>query len=157
MPSVLGCDYSTKAVDLVFLDEDTDAARWHSLPLPKGIAGLRHIRHSYAWAAELEDVYLVAIEDPFSAGRTAAKKLGRVCGAIVASLPSSVPDELIWWLRPDEWRMAIGLPGNGSKAQVAEWARERFAEQVELYSQDAVDALAMAVAAREINARAVAA
>lgn len=157
MSTVCGCDFSTKAIDLVYLDESTDLARWHSLPLERGIAGTRQIRHAYAWARELEDAYLVAIEDPFSAGRTAAKQLGRVCGAILASLPVSVPDEHVWLLRPDEWRMACGLAGNASKADVAAWARERFGEQVAIYSQDAVDALCVAYAAREINARAVAA
>jgi Holliday junction resolvasome RuvABC endonuclease subunit len=151
----LGIDYSSRAVDLCFLDADTLDAHWHSLPLERGIAGLRQIRYAYSWASELEDVYLVAIEDPMSAGRTSAKQLGRVCGAIVAALPRSVPTEHVWTLRPDEWRMAIGLPGNGSKAQVAAWAHDMFGVQVELYSQDAVDALAMAFAAREINARAL--
>lgn len=156
MSYVLGIDYSTKAIDLVFLDESAEACRWHSIPLARGIAGIRQVRHAYAWARELEDVYLVAIEDPYSAGRTAAKTLGRVDGAILSSLPSRIASEHVWRLRPDEWRMACGLPGNAPKRDVAEWAK-RFGSQVELWPQDAVDALAMAYAAREINARAVAA
>jgi Holliday junction resolvasome RuvABC endonuclease subunit len=151
MASVLGCDYSTHSVDLVYLDEDTLAARWHSIPLERGIAGVRAIRHAYAWQEKLEDVYLVAIEDPFSAGRTSAKQLGRVCGAILASLPT---EHEVWLMRPDEWRMACGLAGNAGKLLVADWVRERVPE-VELWSQDACDAYAMAYAAREINARAV--
>jgi hypothetical protein len=104
-------------------------------------------------------VYLVAIEDPFSAGRTAAKQLGRIAGAILASLPASVPDDLVWTLRPDEWRLANGLSGNAPKSMVASWARERFMDLdwLDMASQDALDALAIASAAREMNARAVAA
>ena len=155
---MLGVDFSSRAVDLVYLDESTDCARWHSIPLERGVAGTRQIRSAYAWAAELESVYLVAIEDPFSAGRTAAKQLGRVCGAIIASLPPSVPDEHVWLMRPDEWRMACGMAGNATKAQVAVWARERFAiDGLDMWPQDAIDALCVAYAAREINAKAVAA
>jgi Holliday junction resolvasome RuvABC endonuclease subunit len=158
MPSVLGIDARTRSVDLVFLDENVDAARWHSLPLEKGIAGLRQIRRTYAWAEKLEDVYLVAIEDPFSAGKTQAKQLGRVCGAIVASLPTSIDNDAVWWMRPDEWRMACGLAGNASKADAAEWARATFpGGDIGIYSQDAIDALGVAYAARAINARAIAA
>ena len=150
MSAVLGIDYSTKAVDLVFLDENEDSARWHSIPLERGFDGIRKIRHAYAWQRELEDVYLVVLEDPMSAGRTAAKQLGRVSGAIGTCLPV---ETVCWLLRPDEWRMACGLPGNGSKAQVASWAASRF--DCEMWSQDALDALAMAWAGREMIRRAV--
>lgn len=160
MRRVLGIDYSSRSVDLVYLDETTDAARWHSIPLPLGVvAGARAVREEYAWSANLEEVYLIAIEDAYSAGRVTAKGLGRVCGAILASLPSTFPREHVWIMRPDEWKLTCGLSGKARKLQVAEWARERFAaiDGIELWSQDALDALCIAYAAREINAKAVAA
>lgn len=156
MSRVLGIDYSTKAIDLVFLDESSDAARWHSIPLARGTAGIRQIRHAYSWARELEEVYLVAIEDPMSVGRSAAKVLGRVDGAILSSIPERISSDQVWRLRPDEWRMACGLAGNCPKSDVAGWALERF-PIISLWPQDAVDALAMAWAARDINAKAIAA
>jgi hypothetical protein len=151
MSRVCGIDLSTRSVDLVFLHETENAARWHSIPLERGIAGVRSIRRAYSWQAELEDVYLVAIEDPFSAGRTQAKQLGRVAGAILSSIPANLE---VWMMRPDEWRMACGMAGNASKRAVADWVRERMPE-VEMWSQDAADAYCIAYAAREINARAV--
>lgn len=165
MSSVLGIDYSTRGIDLVYLDESTDAARWHHIPLSKGIAGLRQIRHTYAWGAELEDVYLVAIEDAFSAGRAQAKHLGRVAGAVVASLPLSIADEHVWVMRPDEWRMACGMKGSAGKDEVMRWAHENLgargwlidAADLLTWGQDACDAYCIAYAAREINAKAVAA
>lgn len=63
MSRTLGIDCSTKAVDLVFLDEDSQTARWHSIPLPKGIAGLRTIRWTYSWAAELEREGYIAVTE----------------------------------------------------------------------------------------------
>lgn len=158
MSSVLGIDYSTRAIDLVYLDESTDAARWHRIPLEKGIAGIRQIRGGYAWAAELEDVYLVAIEDPMSVGMTQAKVLGRICGAVTAALPRS---HEVWLMRPDEWRMACGMKGNASKAAVYEFAilmgQEGGSEDWFRLPQDACDAFCIAYAARSINAKAVAA
>ena len=155
MPSVLGIDYSSRAVDLVFLDESTDTARWHSIPLERGVAGARSVRQKYAWGSALDDVYLVAVEDPMSAGLTVAKQLGRVCGAILSSLPWTLSDDLVWMLQPSEWKLACGLSGNASKQDVARWALERF--DCGMWSQDALDAVCMAHAARDINARALAA
>lgn len=156
MSSVLGIDYSTKAIDLVYLDETSDAARWHRIPLETGIAGIRKMRHAYAWAAELEDVYLVAVEDPMSVSMTSAKKLGRVCGAVMACIPQSLE---VWLMRPDEWRMACGMAGNASKAAVMEFAllmgQEAGTEDWFRLPQDACDAYCMAYAAREINAKAI--
>ncbi|MDW8339736.1 MAG: hypothetical protein RMM28_11415, partial [Thermoleophilia bacterium] len=147
----------------------TDAARWHHLPLPAGaVRSARELRRAYAWAAETEDVYLIAIEDPYSPRYGTAKRLATVAGAILASIPDAFADELIWLLRPDEWRLACGLPGNASKEHARLFCESKRlaaaqrraggpvsagAVQVGDWPQDACDAFCLAWAAREMNRR----
>jgi hypothetical protein len=114
-----GIDYSTHAVDVVLLDEDTGQATWHRTEL-KGADAFDRARR-LRWAQPIPDneweaVLAVGIEDP--RGHNAGA-LYRVQGAILARLPSFL---LVHPLIPSQWRKLVGLPGNASKAGVARWA-----------------------------------
>lgn len=156
--NVLGIDFSSSAIDLVYLQEDADIARWHRIPLEPGWQGVRKIRHSYAWAGELEGagVYLVALEQPMSSFRNSIAALNRIQGGILCSLPLELD---VWLLAPGEWHAGIGLGRNVStqkdpgRAALVSWALPHGAD--ESWPVDACAALAMAHTARGINERAV--
>jgi len=110
-----------------------------------------------------DDVYLVAIEEPFA--RVKGKSLlilNRVVGAVVASLPPElrVP-ERCWLVAPHEWKAGLGLKGKPSPDDI-----ERIAgtanpftgsEFREPASENARDAYCIAMWARDLNAKGVAA
>lgn len=158
--NVLGIDLSTKALDLVLLDEDDAGARWDRLPLPRTPSRLELARAvadavpGPSWF-EHHGVYLIAVEEPMGRNRQAIAALNCVLGAFGASLPHELPR---WTLRPAEWKIALGLPGTLSTTRGSErvqaWALEHGAERE--WPIDACVALAVAWVAREINARAVA-
>lgn len=158
MSAVLGCDFASAAIDLVYLDETEDRARWHRIPLEPGWQSARKMRHVYAWGSELADVYLAAIEQPLSMQRNSIAALNRVQGAILASLPLELD---VWLLAPREWKAGIGLkqnvstqPGKPGALGLRLWALKHGAD--EEWPLDACAALAMAYTAREINQRAIA-
>lgn len=158
--NVLGCDLSTRALDLVLLDENSEAARWTHLPLPKTSSRAdlaRAVTDAAPQPAWLEHhgVYLIALEQPMSTQRNAIAALNVVLGALVASLPADVP---CWTLAPWEWKHGIGLPGNTPTSKGSEllrsWAVEHGGESD--WSTDAYVALSVAYTAREANAAAIA-
>src|SRR5574337_1266141 len=108
-------------VDVVLVDEDTGAAEWQRWPLEGQDAfdRARSVRLAMPGRGWWEDhsVIALAIEEP--AGHN-TRPLNRVQGAILARLPASL---LVHPLRPSEWRKLVGLPGNASKAAVAERAK----------------------------------
>lgn len=159
MSAVLGIDFASAAIDLVFLDETEDVARWHRIPLEPGWTSSRMMRHKYAWGSELEHagVYLVALEQPMMQQRNSIAALSRIQGAILASLP---PEVAVWLLAPAEWKLGIGMKGNASTQlgkpgafALLGWALQHGAEQD--WPTDACAALAMAYTAREINQHAI--
>jgi hypothetical protein len=143
---IAGIDYSTRAVDVVLLDEDTDAATWHRFELEGNDAFDRarnagkafHIS-SLLW----DEIVAVGIEDPrgYNAGA-----LYRVQGAILGRIPTGV---LVHPLPPSVWRKTVGLPGNASKADVM---LHVFASTfgVGEWPQDACDAYCIALATRTL-------
>ena len=155
MPSVLGIDLSTKAVELVLLDENENQAAWDHLEL-RGTDALERLRdlprRMPRWASRwYEDagVYLVAIEAPYGRGQGGTEaKLNHVLGAVVACVPPTVP---IWLVAPHEYRAHLNLPGNAAKALVRQAVLELGAHQE--WAQDACDALAVAHYARDTNRR----
>jgi hypothetical protein len=119
---IAGCDYSTRFVDIVLLDEDTDAATWHRFPLKGQDAfdrarSVHHCDDGWPLMSSLgwEDVLAVGIEDPRGYG---AGSLYRVQGAILAAIPRGL---LVHPLIPSQWRKTVGLPGNASKDQVSQF------------------------------------
>ena len=157
--NVLGIDFASAAIDLVYLDENEDVARWHRIPLEAGWTSSRKIRHAYAWRSELEGagVYLVALEQPMGQERNTIAALSRIQGAILGALPLSLD---VWLLPPAEWKLGIGMKGNASTqkgkpgaGELVEWALDHGAGVG--WPIDACAALAMAYTAREINAKAI--
>jgi hypothetical protein len=122
--TVAGVDYSTRCIDVVLVDEDTDKATWHRFTLGglgDGFDRARTVRAAMPSAGWWEDhgVVAVGIEDPRGYG---AGFLYRVQGGILQCLPRDV---LVQPWIPSEWRSRVGVPGNCSKqlvaARVAEW------------------------------------
>jgi hypothetical protein len=149
---VAGIDLSTHAVDVVLLEEDSDAATWDRFPL-QGDTALRRtrsIREALPGRSWWEDqsVYLMAIEYPAGRFIKSLAPLFRIQGAIIACLPVDIE---LWELPPGEWKRAFGLPGSASKEEV-------FAHVANLWSngplailQDTADAYGIAYAARRLN------
>lgn len=113
MSVVAGIDFSTRAVDIVFLDENNvEPPTWYRYEL-SGANAFDRARQAKLLPAVWNDVLAVGIEDP--RGHNAGA-LYRVQGAILARIPGSV---LVQPWIPSQWRKAVGLPGNASKADVA--------------------------------------
>jgi hypothetical protein len=156
---IAGIDFSTRAVDVVLLDENTGHASWQRTELNGADAfdrarSLRwkHLIPDNAW----EDVLAVGIEDP--RGHNAGA-LYRVQGAVLARLPSFL---LVHPLVPSQWRKLVGLPGNASKQAVMLEAHHRlarrvlfglfgdFAERTPKWPSDACDAYCIALATQKL-------
>lgn len=149
---VVGADLSTFAIDLVRLDYDTDQAEWHRVDLgdaktPK-LDRIRNIGHRMPRGQWWDDVGLVGIERP--AGKFGVADVAAAYGAVLARIPERVA---VFQFRPAEWRKACGLPGNCSKHDVARFAAARWQpiDAMRNVTQDALDAWAIAYAARAIN------
>lgn len=167
--SICGIDFSTRAVDVVLLDEDTDAATWHRFELlgndafdrARNVEGNIPGRTDPLW----DEVVAIGIEDPRGYG---AGSLYRVQGAILASLPAWL---LVHPLIPSQWRKTVGLPGNASKDMIRaftgikRWhADPRFIPSsvttttdyeavIPAWPQDAHDAYCIALATRTLLER----
>lgn len=156
---VVGADLSTFAIDLVRLDYDTDRAEWTRVDLggpktPK-LDRIRRVRQVMPRGTWWDDVGLVGIEQP--AGHHGVADIAAIYGSVLQCIPSHLA---VFNLRPAEWRKACGLPGNCSKEAVAAWAHahrnpvgdpRRMGQQFDPWPQDAMDAYAIAYAARAIN------
>lgn len=150
---IAGIDFSSRAVDIVLLDEDTDAATWHRFELQGQDAfdRARDVRRAM-WASSSswwDDVLAVGIEDPRGYG---AGSMYRVQGAILACIPNS---KLVQPWIPSAWRKTVGLKGNASKEAVSEWAGPRLRQRAELGPYiglpfDATDAYCIALATRSL-------
>lgn len=144
---IAGIDFSTRFVDIVLLDEDTDKGTWFRVDLTGQDAFERtrdvHRALSDDIGSEFwDDVLAVGIEDPRGYG---AGSLYRIQGAILACLPRGV---LVHPLIPSNWRKTVGLPGNASKARVSEFIR--LASWNVDWPQDACDAYCIALATRTL-------
>jgi hypothetical protein len=153
---IAGIDYSTRAVDVVLLDEDTDAATWHRFELDGNGAFDRArsvracgIRHSSIW----EDVLAIGIENP--GGKFGTEAMYRVQGAILACLPWTT---LVQPFPPAQWRKTVGLPGNAPKLHISEFVTacrviEHQHAMFDDWPQDACDAYCIALATRTLLER----
>lgn len=155
--TVLGIDFKAEAIDLVFLELDNR----HVYRLRVELAGVdsfqraRSIRRLFPSRRYLEDemrVILAGVEKPFSVHHKAGSPLMRYQGAIAVLLPAELP---VLELTPQQWRHELGLPKAGPNA-TKHHVRARVIElypPAERWGQDAIDALAIAHAARAIDAR----
>lgn len=143
--AVAGVDFSTKAIDIVLLDDDTDAATWHRFELTgqDAFERVRAVKGAMPGASFWDATLAVGIEDPRGFG---AGSLYRIQGAILACLPRPL---LVQPLIPSFWRRTVGLPGNASKQDIALWAALKGFMPVDP-QQDAWDAFAIAWATRSL-------
>lgn len=155
MPTVLGIDVSTKAIDLVLLDESTNRCTWDHIPLA-GVSAFDRLRDvprrmpKWGWYED-QGVYLAAIELPMSrAAGSSIFKLNHVFGAVVACLPRAL--QTVWAIAPHEWRKELELAGNAPK-QVCAARCVELGAYPEWNDQNAYDAFAVAYMARQTNQR----
>lgn len=155
MTTVLGIDVSSHAIDLVLLDEETNAGSWHHLKLQgkTSFDRLRKVPLVMPKWSFYEDmgVYLIAIEGPKTRFMPSAAALFPVYGAVISCLPRRLQ---VWDVHPTAWRQGLGLPGNAKKDACAARAVELGA-QPEWAVQDAYDAYSVALYARDTNQRGI--
>lgn len=149
---IAGIDLSTSAIDVVLLDEDSDAATWRRVPLvgndafdrARDVKGAMWQFGSDIW----DDVLAIGIEDPRGYG---AGSLYRIQGAILSCLPART---LVHPWIPSAWRKQVGLPGNASKHDVILYAETALGAPLFMldgtgWPQDAYDAFCIALATRQ--------
>lgn len=158
---IAGFDISTKAIDVVLLDEDHDHAEHHRRRLDvgpgKAVDRIRRIRNVMPARTGWDDsgVVLFAIEEPFSRATMSGQvPILMAIGALIACLPTDVPVAL---LRADDWRRSCGLPIRGQRDDLKR-AAIRFAEKTwqnapALIDDNAADAFGIAYAGRELYER----
>jgi hypothetical protein len=169
--SVVGVDLSSKALDLVKLDESSNRAEWVRVELAGKTAwertlNVREKLRDYSHLGWWDDVYLVAIEAPYGRGQAGTQAvLNRVVGAVAASLPARLrTPERCWVVRPDEWKQGLGLkakPTAEDMRRLTEGKERLWTSLPDVYDeagrQNGRDAYCLAMWARDTNARAVAA
>lgn len=173
MSAVVGIDLSSKAIDLVKLDETSNRAEWVRVELAGANAWERtlSLRVGFPWDGRYksadwwDDVFLCAIEAPYGRGQAGTNAiLNRVVGAVAASLPASLRDPARCWLiPPHEWKAGLGLkakPTWGDIERIApgvlmfDRSPDEWADNTE-HEQNARDAYCIALYARDLNAKAV--
>lgn len=159
MSVVLGIDVSSHAIDMVKLDETTNDATWQRFRLVGRTAfeRLRQVAEAMPTATFYDDVYLVAIETPKTRFLKSAGALFPVYGAVVAAIPGNLE---LWDVAPTVWRHGLGLPGNATKEQVALaaidlWDNIAQVAYLDGETQDTYDAFAVALWARDENAKGI--
>lgn len=137
---IAGLDYSTHALDIVLIDFDTAKPLrpfTYQLEGQDAFDRARNTSH-HAWkGAAWDGVLAVGIEEPAGHQR---HQLTRIQGAILAHIPARM---LVKPWYPSEWRKAVGLPGNATKAAVLERANELG---LQTDRQDTADAYCIALA-----------
>jgi hypothetical protein len=161
-----GIDYSSEAIDVVRLELDSDEARWDRILLDttgrlNALDRARLVRDRMparsAWADD--GVVTIALEDPRGPTFKGSIPLARMQGAILTCLPHPGWKPPVLPLTTQEWKMACGLGGNCKKELVREWVLRRWSltNLPDRYTQDALDAYAIAWAARSLCEKAAAA
>jgi hypothetical protein len=158
MPSVVGIDQSSNGIDLVKLDENMQRAEWSRIPLVGKTAfdRLRTVAICAPDAAYWDDVYLAGVEMPESRFRVSLRAQLPIVGALVALIPQRIE---VWSVSPAEWKKPLGL---ASKEKPTVDSFPGFALgwgdlTVDVWPQDAYDALGVALYARDLNAQGIAA
>ena len=160
---VAGIDYNSTHIDVVYLAQ-TDRADWlriHYAPIPTEDSFTRARRiadvvmHRDWWDAAGVD--LIALEDTYSRSFAAAYALGRVQGALLAVLPRVSDRPRVIALHSGTWKRACGLGGNAKKTTVRDWVFNTWPNMPENVTQDALDAYAIAYAARQLDRKEAAA
>lgn len=150
--NTLGIDLSSRAVDLVLVDENADTATWEQIEL-EGKTAFDRLRAVHAlmpqpgWY-EAHGVYLIAVEMPESRMRPSLRAQLPVFGAVVAALPDDIE---VWCLAPADWKRPMGL------GQAKPSSDDFPTFDTDGWTQDSLDALGVALYARDENATGIAA
>lgn len=104
-PCVAGIDLSSRAIDIVKIEEESNRAEWFRFELEGASAWerTRDVRRAMPKGSWWDDVYLAAIETPFPDQQGV---LRRVQGAVMACIPSRL---LVWEANAAEWKRELGL------------------------------------------------
>ena len=148
-PFCVGIDISTKAIDIVALDENHDKAIWWRLFLdgPDAFTRCRQIP-TIDFVHVFDNAYLVAIERPFVRRGQDVIRLAQ--GVLLGRIPSTLP---VWEVSPSQWKNHAKIPMRqkpDARTFAVEWA-------LPVEYQDTYDAVGVAMYARDTNARGIAA
>jgi len=140
---IAGIDYSTHAIDTVYVDEEAQQPpRWDRYIL-EGQDAWERTRKMRHWNLQLADTVLaVGLEQPRGHG---AGHLYRVQGAILCRLPATMLVQP--WL-PNEWRKRCGLKGNAKKDDSVAESKQLLPHGFDEWPVDAHEAHLIAIATR---------
>jgi hypothetical protein len=142
-----GLDVASTHLDIVTVDLDSEAIKWHRLPGgKKGWDTARSMRDVLPHPSYWEGIALLAIERPIGQRSNVIWAQGLVIGAVLSRVPASV---VIQDFQANEWKKLVGLPGGASKGEVMAWASE-FGATSE-WDEHACDALGIVHAALNSN------
>lgn len=154
--SIAGVDFSSRAVHICLLDDDTDGAdvaiiTLHGATPFERARSMRSDFPSRSWW-EREGVWLVGVEDPHSRANHTAKALGLAAGAIAALLPSGLT---VIQTPPVEWKRVFVGDAMASKAVVEMHARSVWPDPPDGADDNTWDAYGIAYAVRTLNQQAI--
>lgn len=142
-----GLDVAATHLDIVTVDLDTWATKWHQLPGgKKGWETARSMKEVLPHQSYWDDIALLAIERPVGARASVIWAQGLVIGAVLALVP---PGVVVQDFQANEWKTLVGLAGGASKEAVMAWASE-FGATSE-WDEHGCDALALVHAALNAN------
>lgn len=147
---VAGIDFSSNAIDVVFVDlDDTVPPEWNRYELAGQDAFDRTRSIAYSMPPRTDemwdDVLAVGIEHP--AGKFGVGSMMRVQGAVLSMLPNQL---VVKPWPPGAWRKAVGLRGTATKEQVRAFGLDAFGGEYRApVTQDCFDAYCIALATRQ--------
>lgn len=158
--AIAGIDFSSQAVHICTLPEDSNLATVHTVRLDLGGGNLltraRRLRDQMPARTAWRDagITLIAIEKPFSHQPRNVASMNLVYGGILQCLPANIP---LLELSPGDWRKECLITNRGdTKAASIRFARQTWADPPHALDHNTADAFAIAWAAREIDIRAAA-
>lgn len=154
--NVAGIDFSSRAVHIVLLEDDSDeaSARVFELAGATPFERARSLRRIFPTRGFWEDngVYLVGIEDPHSRANHTAKALGLAAGAIAALLPNAMT---VIQTPPSEWHRIFTGNASASKEIVEQHAHAIWPDPPAGADDNTWDAYGIAYAVRTLNNQAI--
>ena len=151
---IAGCDFSTKAVDFVKLDIDSNDVQWRRITLEGwdhgAFAATLRVRDKMSsmrsWWDDVTNLYL---EEPHGWNARTADALGMITGAIVASVPAPTRYEMAFSrIHVKTWRQKLMGNGNATKPEVVAHL-QNLGFDLRDAPVDAYEALGVAYVARE--------
>lgn len=152
--NTLGIDLSSFHLDLVLLDENANRASWTRLTLegPNAFERARDVAEKMpqpGWY-EAHGVYLCAIERPFVSHGQDVIRL--VQGAVLAEIPRELH---VWEVAVSEWKRHLDIAIREKPGAAAFGISMEYDSDPLDWPQDALDALGVALYARDLNAKAI--